>query len=101
MDLHSFSKLDPPKKLDPDPHTVNADPKHCFAVVDSVFPEPGFFFINTVDYNNGTKCTFLKFAKMRLGNAEKCSLYHFITCFQEYFQYISGLAISGLKNLEN
>jgi hypothetical protein len=43
MDLHSFSKLDPPKKLDPDPHTVNADPKHCFAVVDSVFPDPGFF----------------------------------------------------------
>jgi hypothetical protein len=44
---------------------------------------------------------------MRQGNAEKCSLNHFITFFQEYFsgladfQYISGLAISGLKNLEN
>jgi hypothetical protein len=27
----SFSKLDPdsPKKLDPDPHKVDADPKHC------------------------------------------------------------------------
>jgi hypothetical protein len=33
MSPHSFSKLDPdllsPKKLDPDPHKVNADPKHC------------------------------------------------------------------------
>jgi hypothetical protein len=46
-------------------------------------------------------------AKIRLGNAEKCLLYNFITFFQECFsgladfQYISGLAISGLKNLEN
>jgi hypothetical protein len=43
MDLHSFSKLDPPKKLDPDPHTVNADLKHGFAIVDSVFLDPVFF----------------------------------------------------------
>jgi hypothetical protein len=32
MDPPSFEKLDPdsysPKKLDPDPHKVNADPKH-------------------------------------------------------------------------
>jgi hypothetical protein len=32
MDLHSFEKLDPdpqlPKKLDLDPHKVNADSKH-------------------------------------------------------------------------
>jgi hypothetical protein len=48
-----------------------------------------------------------RFAKMRLGNAEKCPEYHFITFFQECssgladFQYISGLAISGLKSLEN
>jgi hypothetical protein len=32
MDPHAFSKLDPdrysPKKVDPDPHKVNADLKH-------------------------------------------------------------------------
>jgi hypothetical protein len=45
MDPHSFSQLDPdphsPKKLDQDPdlHKVNADPKHCFAVVDTVFSD--------------------------------------------------------------
>jgi hypothetical protein len=34
MDQHSFSKLDPhsPKMLDPDPHKVNADPKHSFQI---------------------------------------------------------------------
>jgi hypothetical protein len=34
MDPHLFSKLNPvphfPKMLDPDPHEVNADPKHWF-----------------------------------------------------------------------
>jgi hypothetical protein len=34
LDPHSFSKLVPGlhslKKLDPDPHKVNADRKHCF-----------------------------------------------------------------------
>jgi hypothetical protein len=50
MDPHSFLKLDQdpdphsPKKLYPcpDPHTVNADQKHCFAVVDTFFPVPVF-----------------------------------------------------------
>jgi hypothetical protein len=43
MDPHSFSKLDPdldlhsPKKLDPDPHKVNADPKHCWYPLFFVF----------------------------------------------------------------
>jgi hypothetical protein len=27
MDPHSFEKLDP--DVDPDPHKVDADPKHC------------------------------------------------------------------------
>jgi hypothetical protein len=35
MDPHSFAKLEPDtepqslKNLDPDPHKVNGDPKHC------------------------------------------------------------------------
>jgi hypothetical protein len=57
MDQHSFLKLDhdpdlhSPKKLYPcpDPHTVNADQKHCFAVVDTFFPVPVFSYrVNTV-----------------------------------------------------
>jgi hypothetical protein len=38
MDPHSFSKPDPdlPKKLHPDPHKVNADPKHLVLGLKSV-----------------------------------------------------------------
>jgi hypothetical protein len=49
MDPHSFSKLDPylrsPKKLDPDPHKVNADPKHCKTVTSTILLVLGFGFI--------------------------------------------------------
>jgi hypothetical protein len=65
------------------------------------------FVQNVKKVKNGPTLKRARYAKMRLGYAEKGLLYNFITFFQECFsgladfQYISGLAISGLKNLEN
>jgi hypothetical protein len=42
------SNLDPSKSLDPDPHKMNADPKHCFGL-DELTPATGYCLVDAAN----------------------------------------------------